>query len=76
MPQLPEPLPLADDGEYQVTDGAFVHLVPIVGGDGWVREVKARFTNRAVLRMTLAQPYEYEDDRPLTGESSAGPMRT
>jgi hypothetical protein len=75
MQQLLEPLPLTDDAEYQITHGAFVHFVAIVGGDGWVREVKAKFTNRAVLRMTLAQPYEYEDDGPLMGESSAGPMR-
>jgi hypothetical protein len=74
MTHLPEPFAFPDDVEFQVTD-ALVNLVPIVGNDGWVREVTATFTNRAVLRMTLAQPFADEDDGLLISESSVGPRR-
>lgn len=74
-PKLPAPIYLADDEEYEIMQGALVHVVPIKDEDGMVRRVKARFTNRAVLRMTLAEPYEGGDDGPLTFEASAGPLR-
>ena len=72
---LPLPRPLTPGVEYQVTNSECLSIKEIVGPDGIVREVKATFTNRAVLRMTLAEPYPDGIDQPPAGEFSAGPFR-
>ena len=75
-PKFPMPVSLADDGDHHVTSGTFVRRVAIPDADGWVREIKATFTNRAELRMTLAETYQHGREEPFTLEASAGPTWT